>query len=243
MHKLIKKLHPLAYSVWTFHYMIKEFFLLPQHLKIQRKDWNVLSKKYPKLTEYYDQKDSIQSQLKDAYHDYVSNYSASLISLSLKKGTFLYFFCHLTKPKIVLDLGTGFSSYVFRLFDKNEGATEVISVDESEYWLNETKEFLQKYNLSTEGMLTWEEYEYEQLPDFDLTFVDIGNFNFRLRILPILMIKIKKFGGVIIVDDFHMPFYRTRIKRMCKKMGLDIFSLRSVTRTRLNHNALICPRY
>jgi predicted O-methyltransferase YrrM len=219
--------------------MIREFLSIPYHLRIQEKDWESLNKIYPALDKFQISKYEIKEIFKAAHKDYISNYSSVLISMSLNRGTFFYFLCQIIDPKVILDLGSGFSSFLFRSYAKSKGECEVISVDESKYWLVETSRYLYKYNLPVTKMIEWNEYQNNGLPDFDLAFLDIGDLNFRLKILPSLIINIKKNGGIILVDDYHVPFYRKNIKKICNEMAVDIYSLRKVTRTRLSHNALI----
>ncbi len=237
MKQLKKHIIPILHALKTIHHSIGAVLSAPAKIVEQEKDWKFLTTVYPTLHEFFSKKIILTKKLKSAYEDYVTNYSAPLISMSLSRGVFLYYFCQTIKPNTILDLGSGFSSYVFRSYAN--GDVKVISVDDSKFWLNETKVFLEKYEVQTNNLLTWECYEKSTDKNFDLAFLDIGNLDFRLKILPELLEDIKSHGGILIVDDYHVPHYRKSINQLCQAKGLNIISLRKVTRTRLNHNAMI----
>lgn len=231
---------PIVHSILNLHHMIKEFFLIPFHLRIQKRDWNLLCKIYPGLDKFYSQKRQIKDNLKIAYKDYIANYSASLISLSLDRGVFFYYLCQLIRPAMILDLGSGFSSFIFRRYSKDTASVaSVLSIDDSEFWLNQTADFLKKHDVSADGMQLWNNSQQEVFPEFSIAFLDIGTLEMRLKLLPDLIHKIKFSSGIILIDDFHVPFYRKKVREICKMENINIYSLRKVTRTRLSHNALI----
>ena len=232
MNALRKKLSPVIYSVLNLHHMLIEVLSLPVQLKRQKNDWKKVIDLYPGLQHFNACKRELRDKLEKPHRDYIANYSAPLISMSLKRGVFFLYLCQVLQPKKILDLGTGFSSYVFRLFAGENPGTDVISVDESGYWLRETTQYLSVYGLNTGGMISWEEYNKRRDDmQFDLVFVDIGDCKFRLGILPELISSM--------IDEYHVPFYRIGVNRMCNDMGAGIYSLRKMTRTRLSHNAII----
>ena len=57
--------------------------------------------------------------------------------------------CFQQRPRIILDLGSGFSSAVFRLYMAQQNVqTTVYSVDDDPLWLNKTRDSLKANNLS-----------------------------------------------------------------------------------------------
>lgn len=210
----------------------------PAQILKQNKDWALLTQRFPGLNDYDSERRVLLKKFQGPHSDYIQNYSAPLISLSLKRAAFFYFFCQLIRPKKILDLGSGFSTYVFKLYLQNANTGQLISVDDSSFWLKETERFLHNYQLDGKGLTDWNSFKKEANSAFDLIFLDIGDLDFRLQILPDLLQSVHK-GALLLIDDFHVPAYRKAILKCCSDQALECFSLRKVTRTRLSHNALV----
>ena len=67
-------------------------------------------------------------------------------------AVFLRVLCREIGPAAVLDLGSGFSSFVLRSYDDGGGA-RVTSVDDSETWLARTAQFLESRGVPTDQLL------------------------------------------------------------------------------------------
>lgn len=235
---LIKKVIPILHAIKTSPSMLLELSSTPAHIARQNKDWETLTQRFPGFDSYFSQKEDILKIFRTPHLDYIQHYSAPLISLSLERAAFFYFFCQLTRPENILDLGSGFSTYVFKCYLKNAKIGQIVSVDDSPFWLQETERFLKSHALDGKGLTTWEQFEAAPTQSFDLIFLDISDFEFRLHILPALLQQVAK-GALLLIDDFHVPAYRKAILEACQAQQLLCFSLRKVTRTRLSHNALI----
>lgn len=217
--------------------MLLELSRTPAHIMRQNKDWERLKLQFPGLDHFFHKKEELLARFRAPHQDYIKNYSAPLISLSLNRAAFFYFFCSVTTPNAILDLGSGFSTYVFKQYLRNTGG-RITSVDDSTYWLEETERFLKSHQLDGNGLLNWSAFEKLPPQTFDLIFLDIGDFEFRLQILPRLL-QLVIDGTLLLIDDFHVPVYRKAIVEQCRQQDLACFSLRKVTRTRLSHNALV----
>jgi predicted O-methyltransferase YrrM len=162
------------------------------------------------------------------------------ISISLELAVFLRVVCDAELPRAILDLGSGFSSYVFRTYAK-EAKTDprpvVHSIDHSREWLGETRRFLEPRGLDCRHLSTWNEFIAADKPSFDLVLVDIADLTTRLGMIDLVVGSCRP-GAMIIVDDMHVPGYRRAILRELDKRGLEHFSLRSFTKKRLRHSYL-----
>jgi len=220
--------------------MIWELFHWPAHSIRQQKDWNALIKEYPVIGTYPTQASSIEELIRPAYQDYVRQYSSALISLSLNRACFIYFLIKEVQIQKTIDLGTGISSYVCLLASKHVDSSEVVSVDDNEYWLEKTREFLHAKNISGDHLLLLKDF-LKEITDvqFGMCILDIGDFSLRKKLFPTLVASVKKHRGFLFVDDFHVPEYRSYIERVCAEEQLRVYSLRKVTRRRLSHAAVI----
>jgi len=83
--------------------------------------------------------------LKPYYKNYCKNVSPDSQALSLKASVYCYNYCVKNKPRKIIDLGSGFTSFVLRLYQKNFSTEDfkiyVYSVDDNKKWLNKTYNF------------------------------------------------------------------------------------------------------
>lgn len=169
----------------------------------------------------------IQDELRDAYEDYVANTSDAGAAVSFQLATLLVYICQTQNPRRLLDLGSGFSSFILRRYAATQnGAVSVTSIDDSGAWLEKTKAFLSARNVSTDRVITWEALRQDAgAKDFDLVLNDFSNIDTRLTILQDVVPWVKP-GGLLILDDMHMLRYRAPIEKALESLGLKSFSLR-----------------
>ena len=101
--------------------------------------------------------DEFSNDIKDAYEEYGTSVSTKAAAAAFEVCTFLMVACETIKPKSVIDLGSGFSSYVLRKYrQKYLKSMEVYSVDTWEKWLNKSREFARKQSVNIGNYLTWD---------------------------------------------------------------------------------------
>ena len=170
MNQILKKAIPTIHSILTIHNMIYELSFIPSHIKTQENDWLALKKMFPGIENYSQNKSSIMSEFRNAFEDYISNYSAELISMSLNRGAFIYHLCSFLKPKSILDLGSGFSTFIFAKHAEVNKLNNITSVDDSQFWLEETKKFLLNHNLTPPKLVTWDQFQVEPKTNIRIDF-------------------------------------------------------------------------
>jgi predicted O-methyltransferase YrrM len=162
-------------------------------------------KKHPEFADINFHMVNSQELLDHPYRDYKKNISPGNSAISLNVGAFLKSVSEIKQPKNILDLGSGFSSYVFRRY-KAESLNEahVYSVDSDKLWLEKTRDYLTGNNLNNQNMYHWEEFKKIKKPLFDLIFVDIRPIERRLKYFNSFVSYLSK-SGAIIYDDCHKP--------------------------------------
>jgi len=220
--------------------MATEVIGLPGQIQRQNKDWNLLLGRYPILESFGSNEIEIATLLKGPHTDYVNNVSSPLISVPLNMASFLYFLSVSFAPKRIIDLGSGFSSFVFhKAINGLPSSCDIISVDDSTFWLEKTRAFLSRHNIQGCKLMTLDNLLTMPNLSFDLAFLDLGTYEDRMELLPTLLDNMNQ-KGCIVVDDFHSPGYRKKLHDLIhSKPDFEIFSLRKVTRRRLSHGALI----
>ncbi len=170
----------------------------------------------------------IASSLKPYYEEYVERVSNPVMACSLQTAIFMRVFCDGRKPKRILDLGSGFSSFVLRCYAASQNGIVVYSVDDNPEWLNHTRAYLASHNLSTDQLFLWDRFKHNSDCCFDFIFHDLGHMNLRKDSLDIVL-KLGK-GGIIVLDDMHFGWYETYVRGCLSHGSWRYFDLQAYTK-------------
>ncbi len=199
------------------------------------KDARRLSTYFSEFSDYNGFIASNLPDLKPAYQKYLDEVSTFDMALSFETSQLLYALAKIKKAKRILDLGSGFSSYVMRLYAKNSGNdTIVYSIDDNKDWLEKTRAFLDAMQVSTEHVLEWNEFRNQAPNGFDLISHDLGGLEIRAESLP-FVISMMDESGIIVLDDMHkargglIGGYRAVAIKEINKSGLLLLSARQFT--------------
>jgi len=191
-----------------------------------------LGRAHPTLALVASELGTAQSHLSPPYQAYVRDVSSAAMAASLRTAGVLLYLCRRLRARRVLDLGSGFSSYVLRTWVAESGAPgQVLSVDDSAEWLERTGQFLASQGRAATGLLAWERFRQEvsRLEPFDVVFHDLAGGQLREEAMPIAFACVKRPSGVILLDDAHHAGHRQAMRRLARADGFDLFSLRRVT--------------
>lgn len=158
----------------------------------------------PALALYADRAAAIRTNLYEAHRHYVAEISSARMAISLELACMLWFWCDTFQPRTILDLGSGFSSYVFRTYQaRAEQPVQVYSVDDSPEWLEKTAHYLSDKLVSCEHLLSWNALLEQTEPlHADLILHDLATIPLRAKVLPQLE-RFSHQGTYLIVDDLH----------------------------------------
>jgi predicted O-methyltransferase YrrM len=160
------------------------------------------------------------------------------MALSLETAVLLYVLCQCTSPKKILDLGSGFSSFVFRLYASTAKDCKVYTVDDDHPWLLKTQEYLRNYKLSTDLCYDWEAFDLSTHNDFNLALYDLGRMPMRMKTLP-SVIQAAGPHAFLILDDVHKPFYEEAVTEVLKRRDCRWQSLKEETLDQFGRYAYI----
>jgi len=178
------------------------------------------------------------ARLEPYFELYISGVSKEVAAISLQLAGFLHLLCEVSLPAKIVDIGSGFSSAVFRLYQAAAPhPVEVISVDESTEWLERTRVFLKACDLPAAGMVAWNSFAPQPREDFDLVLHDPG-VPLRSRILR-EVVGLPRAGGTIVFNDVQKSAYRSEVSRVAREKGIELFSVRSMTLDRFRRFATI----
>lgn len=172
---------------------------------------------------------------KGAYRRYTTQVSKPGKAISLELASFLQFICEHIKPRVILDLGSGFSSYVFWQIQL-QGGGEVYSVDTDPGWLERTRKFLPEKGEPTTNLFTWNDF-YPAMKTLrpDLILHDLGNIAKRVEVMDHLSDFMSK-NTHLILDDTHKRRVRDGARRWIKQRSLRYFNLEPYTRDELGRS-------
>jgi predicted O-methyltransferase YrrM len=191
-----------------------------------------LSIDLPRLRDIEKCINSSRRRLLPFHANYVAHVSTPDMAASLELASFLDAFCELTKPARVADLGSGFSSFVFRQYAaRAEQPVEVWSVDDDPAWLEKTRAYLGGHGLPTAHLEPWDQFLQARPPQFDLVLNDINTPPTREKMIAPALDQVRP-GGVIVFDDIHKPHYRIAVRQAVYARGFRYYSLQRFTRDR-----------
>lgn len=172
------------------------------------------------------------ADIEEAYRDYVSTVSTPGMAASFETSAMLLWLCRSVQARRVLDLGSGFSSWVLRHYSEHDVDDDVevavVSVDDAREWLTKTQDFLERYDLGDEGeLLAYDDFELTP-GSFDVVFYDFAAGAIREEVMPVGFAAARP-GGFVLVDDAQHDSHRKHMHRNAKATGSDLWSLRRWT--------------
>lgn len=176
------------------------------------------------------------------HHDrYVRTVSTPAMAVSLDTAILLHLLCVDARPRRLIDLGSGFSSFVLRRYAKGSGAA-VTSVDDNAAWLERTVAYLAEHQLSTERVLPWDDFVAQPAEPFDLVFYDFSSMPIRRQNLARALDW--GAGGIVVLDDLHKDGYADATRMLLdQRPDLVLLPAEGHTADRLGrHAGVVVPR-
>jgi len=184
---------------------------------------------------------ALQEEYADAHRHYVTRVSDAAQPVSLKSAALLAWLVRGGGHSRVVDLGSGFSSYVLRREAARLGTVEHWAVDDDARWLETTRRYVRDQGSSDERIEAWETFRRRRpFPPFDLVFHDLGNMSTRTLCLPEVAERVAP-GGLLILDDMHKPEYAPHALHHLRE-GWTSSSLVTLTHDALGRYAYIARR-
>ena len=162
---------------------------------------------------------------------YVSTVSDSAHAISLELARFILEVASEEHAKRLLDLGSGFSSYVLRAYAAGVAGTVVWLVDDDPAWLQKTRAYLASEGINTEHMYIWS--EFLTLSDglagtFDLVLHDMGTVRSRHGTVRSVLRLIRP-TGALVFDDVDVAAYRHHVQSELDAAGAKHIDVRNRT--------------
>lgn len=169
-----------------------------------------------------------KEKLKPYYEQYVKEVSRADMAASLELAAFMYTVCQINQYTKLLDMGSGLSSFVFRLYAKENPEATVYSVDDNAAWLEKTKDYLRQHQLAIDNIFTLDKFLKSKEEGFDCVLHDLNFVEVRINYIEHLM-RVTKQHGLIILDDVHKPDYLLSILMKMQKLNVKMYDLKPMT--------------
>lgn len=161
-------------------------------------------------------------------HDaYVDNVSGRVMTVSLETAALLSALIRAARPQSILDLGSGFSSFVVREAAPHDAT--ILSLDDSPEWLDKTRAYLALQGVPDSRLMTFDDYTKSHHEQFALVFHDFGSMDTRERTIPWVLDRTRS-GAICLFDGCHRTPYRYRLHEALRARGFTSYDLRRRTR-------------
>ena len=166
--------------------------------------------------------------LQPAFGLYIQHVSPRSMAIPIETAAFLWWLCDATEAKAVADLGSGFTSYVLRLFAAQAADPVVVhSVDDDPYWLQRSVQFCEYHSISVDGfMLDHDWLESEQT--YDVIVHDLAGGDKRNEFAGHAARKLNP-GGHLVFDDAQNHGHHHAFSEVCRSEGLTMLDIWSQT--------------
>jgi predicted O-methyltransferase YrrM len=237
----------LVNPIRSIAYRLSRRAQLPREWYDGVRDVRRIRQAFPQLLGYHAMVERSRRELEPYYSEYVTTISIPVMAISLELAAFLDVMCMAHTPRRLLDLGSGFSSFVLRRYAGRDGAAvEVQSVDHAAEWLATTARYLERCGLGTSGLSTWSEFRSREHAPFDLILHDLGgpgddHIGYRVAVLPEVLDLLAP-GGVLVLDDAHIPALGPAARRLLHARGCRYWSLKRFVQDHLGRWALLAAK-
>jgi len=150
------------------------------------------------------------------------------MAISYEMAMYLWTEIKQRKSTRILDLGSGFSSFIFRSYQESVEGCRVISVDTSADWLLKSNEFLEKNNLDVSEIYTFDEFKELPYETYDFILYDLGNMKTRSDNLEFILNFADK-NCPVIVDDVHKKPYMDVVIETANRLKKKIVNIKPET--------------
>ena len=175
------------------------------------------------------------SILEKYYDDYITQVSSSNMAISLESASTIFTLVNFLKPKSILDLGSGFTSLLFRLYRKErKEEVMVVSIDNNIHWLNKSSDFLEKYDLRDDNFYLSDEFFSHSRDKFDFIINDYSSGDERDQMTKMIP-SFSTENASIIFDDMQHYGHKSNVMKLIlfnryNYMDLKHYTLDSINR-------------
>ncbi len=172
-------------------------------------------------------RDVAMKSLEIDHAGYVKTISSSNMAASLELSALFYSICELKRSNKILDLGSGFSSFVSRFYSQENKDVSCYSVDDDKTWLMRTVDYLNEKQVDSSNCFVLDQFISSDESEFDTILLDLNYVEVRRNFIGLTIERCKK-GGLILFDDVHKADYRYDVLKQAGSL-ITLYDIRSLT--------------
>jgi predicted O-methyltransferase YrrM len=166
--------------------------------------------------------------LRQSHTHYTNTISSSGMALSLETAALIWTLCDDRLPRTIVDLGSGYSSFIIRNWMKISGHQSIIwSVDDDVTWLQKSLQYCEKQNVDTSNFTTWDLFK-PTLLKFDMVIYDLGRMPVRFENVRSALDLCSPYG-IVVIDDMHKFNYHNEVKCALAEKGFTGVDMKELT--------------
>lgn len=154
-----------------------------------------------------------------AFEQYVAG-RAREYAISLELAQWLDEWIREHKPRRILDIGSGFSSWLFRQYPE----IDAWSTEEDPAWLDSTRTFLEGAGCHQYHLMSWDSFNHMDHGQFDLVLLDCGHKIRRTQVFRSAIHELNT-GGTMIVDDAHFTGVHHLSEMYARLQGMTFYEI------------------
>jgi predicted O-methyltransferase YrrM len=156
-------------------------------------------------------------------------YRGRQTAIGVPTAVWLWTWIKTFRPRSILELGTGFSTYVIReCLAHYDIPCSVYSVDLTSRWNKVTWAECERLGLSADIFMHYAAFKQKKREPFDLVFLDVEDTKTRLKMVNEVVGWVAE-NGTLVLDDYHMEHYGPRIKVLLETHGFFVTPHQSTT--------------
>jgi predicted O-methyltransferase YrrM len=168
--------------------------------------------------------------LRPSHTLYVTTVTTPDIAISLEMSSFVWTLCEMYSPRVMVDLGSGYSSFMLRMWaGLQEQRSLVVSIDDNEEWLKKSIKFCEDHHKNTDGFLMHSDTRVDLLKGIDFVLHRFGNLNTRKATLKYAL-SLLNHDGLILLDDIHKYHYADYVTKLLSSTELVHLDVERLTR-------------
>jgi predicted O-methyltransferase YrrM len=213
--------------------------LSPEEARRGKADMADLSGRLPFLEGYAARAQPSMDRYREEHEHYCTHVGHPVHAASLELAALLDVICRTRAPKKIVDLGSGFTSYILRQYAAEaDHEVEVWSVDDAPEWLGKSVDYVASKGLDTTNLVTWPDFQAAGPSGFDLVVHDMGFMETRYQTL-MEVVGLAAKGGLVILDDMHKTDFREKALADLDAEGIYAHSIKPITRDGLTRYAYL----
>lgn len=170
------------------------------------------------------------------YDEYTRLVSDPGWAVSLETSAMLFHLADQLNPTMMVDLGSGFSSFVLRLWASTHSSCGVLSVDTDPAWLTKTRDHLHSRGLSAGNLRDWDTFRPFGVAA-NLVFHDLASGALRESAMPVAVASCAP-GGVVVFDDMQHEGHREAALRVMEANDMYVLDLKQWTMDSIGRYAI-----